>query len=211
MLQRVKSALLRNNVTRKRGRKGRVIWSPRVSANIQLSVALFPPSPCTPLAHSRFRTRIYSRALYIKYIPRAHCSHTVVSFSPMNFNENPRGTGGSGVGRSGVLRVASNAAVVLTARVRPSARRLRPLLIRHSFLTTANKFWSSFPPSHLIPRPGFSRFSRRHWTYGWTHNYGPGAREPANDRKGDRDYPTSARMHWDLGVPPQLGGIHEGY
>ncbi|TGZ56023.1 hypothetical protein DBV15_04761 [Temnothorax longispinosus] len=97
-----------------------------MSANIQLSVALF--SCCIP----------FSRAY----------SYTVVPFSPMNFNENPRG-------ERRPLRVVPNAAVALNRSSRPSACRLRPLLIRHSFLMTANKFGLSiFPPLNRASQLG---------------------------------------------------------
>lgn len=100
-----------------------------MSANIQLSVASF--SCCIPFS------RAYSCALY-KIYPRVVVTQLFRSPRWISMK-----THGANAGPTRRFKRRSRA----NRSSRPSACRLRPLLIRHSFLTTANKFGLSiFPP-----------------------------------------------------------------
>lgn len=139
-----------------------------MATNIQLSG--------TPFSRISL-SRVYLRALY-KIYPRAFSSYTVVSLPSLPHSSPPRWISMKTHGARGRRSYASlqTPQSLVDRTSRPSAFRLRSLLIRHSFLTTANKFCLSiFLPaidSHLAIRPG--------------------AHGSPNDG-GSHDYSTSAR------------------
>lgn len=114
--------------------------------------------------------------LYKIHSSYTYVRHTVVSFSPMNFNENPQGER-----RPPMCRFKRRSRA--NRSIRPSACCLRSLLIRHSFLTTANKFCLS-----IFPLTRASQLSQGRGAF---------TRASPND-SGNRDCLTSARMHLDL-------------
>lgn len=124
---RVKSFSIRNKVTRTQERQGYIRHVGQYSTIRRAVLVLYPVFACA-----------YSCALY-KIYPRVVV--TQLFRSPRWISMKTHGANAGPTRRSKCPSHANRSS-------RPSACRLRPLLIRHSFLTTANKFGLSiFPPS----------------------------------------------------------------
>lgn len=160
---------------------GKIKLNFAVSANIQLSVALF--------------SRAYIAMHFIQNIP-ARCSYTQSLRSPRWISMKTHGVNRRLYTRR--FKRRSRADRTTQAGPVPSACRLRSLLIRHSFLMTANKFsraiFLAVIDSHLpaIRPEGFSR-------------------PRLTTKAAARLFDFRARMVLDLGEPPEEGSSIRGH